>query len=163
MFTKALTANMEPPTGTLASSDAEMENEGLVDQLKDGFPGSVRLRKKILSFNVDHFTRTDRHNFEAIIHWKGSGAANVIKGHVCGYEQCSGKRPHHWAGRGHGNTFISSIVVVRRRWQEAGVIAAAADLSRSSCQQQSRNESAGQLQKSGLRKKLHALRRRCAA
>lgn len=87
MFSKALVSNMEPPTGTLASNDAEMKNEGLIDQLKDGFPGSVRLRRKILSFTVDHFTRMDHHNFEAVIHWKGSGAANVIKGHVSGYEQ----------------------------------------------------------------------------
>ena len=99
MFTKALTANMEPPTGTLASSDAEMENERLVDQLKDGFSGSVRLRKKILSFNVDHFTRTDHHNFEAVIHWKGSGAANVVKGHVSGYEQLLWKETASLAGK----------------------------------------------------------------
>jgi hypothetical protein len=99
MFTKALTTNMEPPIGTLASSDAEMENERLVDQLKDGFSGSVRLRKKILSFNVDHFTRTDHHNFEAVIHWKGSGAANVVKGHVSGYEQLLWKETASLGGK----------------------------------------------------------------
>ncbi len=87
MFAKALVANMEPPTGTLASSDAEMKNERLIDQLKDGFPGSVRLGTKILPFNVDHFVRTDHRNFEALIHWKASGAASAIKGHVSGNEQ----------------------------------------------------------------------------
>jgi hypothetical protein len=100
MFGKALASNMEPPTGTLASSDAEMENEGLIDQLKDGFPGSVRLGRKILSFNVDHFTHTDHHNFEAIIHWKGSGAANTIKGHVSGYEQLFWKETIALRGKG---------------------------------------------------------------
>lgn len=91
MFKKALSSNMEPPNGTLASSAAEAKNEALVEVLKAGFSGSIRSGRKILPFSVDHIVRTDHHNFEAIMNWPKSGAANVIKGRVSGNEQLAWK------------------------------------------------------------------------
>lgn len=87
MFRKALASNMEPPNGTLASSDAEMKNEALIENLKGGFSGSVRRGHEMVAFKVDHFMRTDHRNFSAIMNWETSGATNAVSGRVSGNEQ----------------------------------------------------------------------------
>lgn len=91
MFKTALAANMEPPNGTRASDAAEATNAALIERLKDGFSGSVRNGKRILSFRVDHFMAIDHNNFNATLSWDKSGATTLIKGRVAGNEQLSWK------------------------------------------------------------------------